>query len=120
LLATCTGEPQRNSICHCLNCKQRTGSAFSWNATFARHQVEVSGESRMFERRGDEDRWCRTYRCTQCGVTVFYEIEARPGMVTIPVGTFAEVDFPEPAVNVFDERRNPWVRIETKEKPAEE
>lgn len=118
LKATCSGDPARMSVCHCLNCKERTGSAFSWNATFAREQVAIAGESRMFERRGEEGRWCRTYTCIECGIIVFYEIEARPGMVSIPAGTFGDTDLPEPSVIVFDERRNPWVRIEPKEKPA--
>ena len=28
------GDPVRLSICHCLDCKRRTGGAFSWNATY--------------------------------------------------------------------------------------
>jgi hypothetical protein len=118
LKATCTGEPARISVCHCLSCKQRSGSAFSWTATFAREQVETAGESWMFERRGEENRWSRNHACRECGIIVHYEIELRPDMISIPAGTFAEIDFPEPAVIVFDECRNPWVRIETKEKPA--
>ena len=29
LTASCTGEPVRVSVCHCLDCQKRTGSAFT-------------------------------------------------------------------------------------------
>lgn len=120
LTATCTGEPVRNSVCHCLSCKRRTGSAFAWNATFADAQVAVAGESRSQLRHNPEGRWSRTSFCPDCGSTIFYRIERRPGMVTIPVGAFAEVNFPEPTVTVYGERRHAWLRLETKGELAEE
>jgi len=113
LSATCTGEPARISVCHCGACKRRTGSAFAWNATFAEGQVAVAGESRMWERRSEEGRWARMHFCPSCGGTVFYAIELRPGMVTVPAGLFADPDFPEPTVSVFSELCVPWVRLET-------
>jgi hypothetical protein len=50
-----------------------------------------------------------------CGSTVWYEIERRPGMVTIPVGGFADPAFPEPTVEVYGERRHPWIGFDTAE-----
>ena len=41
LSATCSGEPVRVSVCHCLSCKRRTGSAFSFNARFAEMDVSI-------------------------------------------------------------------------------
>jgi hypothetical protein len=32
LSATVTGDPVRVSVCHCLNCKKRSGSAFAVQA----------------------------------------------------------------------------------------
>jgi hypothetical protein len=34
LAAICQGDPVRISVCHCLACKRRSGSAFSNNARF--------------------------------------------------------------------------------------
>ena len=120
LKATCTGAPKRNSVCHCFTCKQRTGSAFAWNATFARGQVAIDGESRVFETLSAEGRWSRMHFCPTCGITVYYEIETRPDMVSVPAGDFPTLDFPEPGVEVFGERRNAWVRIAPEEAPAQE
>ena len=104
------GDPVRVSVCHCLDCKRRTGSAFSWNATYARDQIEIAGESRSFTRGSDDGYWARFNFCPTCGVTVFYEIERRPNMISIPAGAFADPDFPAPLIEVYAERRCPWLQ----------
>ncbi|PWG01761.1 GFA family protein [Sphingosinicella humi] len=113
LSATCTGEPVRRSVCHCLDCQRRTGAPFAFNATFREDQVRIDGESAVFTRTSEEGFWGRFHFCPRCGSNVHYEIERRPGMVSIPVGAFADPSFPEPTVSVYDERRHPWLRIET-------
>ena len=48
------GEPVRVSVCHCLACKRRTGSAFSFNARFPDDAVSIQGRAAKFTRIGDE------------------------------------------------------------------
>jgi hypothetical protein len=111
LSATCRGEPVRVSVCHCLNCKRRSGSAFAYTASYEAAQVTTDGEYATYRRIGDEGRWADFHFCPQCGTSVFYEIEVRPGMVSVPAGGFADVNFPEPFVEVFEERRPDWCVI---------
>ena len=103
------GEPVRNSVCHCLDCKRRTGSAFAWNATYPSGQVAVQGAYATFERGSEDGFWARHHFCPSCGSSVFYEIERRPGMISIPIGTFSDPDFPPPTVEVYAERRCAWI-----------
>ena len=86
LSARTEGDPVRISICHCSECKRRTGSAFGWNATFSADRVQISGTCRTFQRGSDDGFWVKQHFCESCGVTVFYEIERRPGMISIPPG----------------------------------
>lgn len=109
LAVTTEGEPPRNSICHCLNCKRRTGSAFSWNATFDESQVEVSGEHASYTRTSEDGFWARHHFCAICGTRVFYAIERRPNMISIPAGLFMDPQFPPPTVEVYGERRCDWL-----------
>ena len=109
LTARVTGDPIRNSVCQCLECKRRTGSAFAWNAHWPEDRVERSGEAASFTRSSEDGYWARMHFCPACGVTVWYEIERRPGIVSIPVGTFADPDFPAPLVEVYGEKRPPWL-----------
>ena len=103
------GDPARLSVCHCNACKRRTGSAFSWNATFAADQVERAGPFQTYERRSEEGLWARHHFCPTCGISVCYEIERRPGMISIPAGAFADPNFPPPQVDVYQEERCVWL-----------
>lgn len=119
LAAVAVGEPARVSICHCSACKRRSGSVFSYNATWPEEQVELSGAFETFRRTGEEGYWSEDRFCPRCGSVIVYRIERRPGMVTIPVGAFADQAFPEPTVSVYGEQRHKWCVIET-EVPVEE
>lgn len=105
------GEPVRISVCHCLACQKRTGSAFGVQARFAAKDVVVAGESREYTRVGDEGTSARFRFCPECGATVFWWLDAVPGMVAIPVGAFADPQFPPPRVSVYGVRQHPWVRL---------
>lgn len=114
LKAKASGEPKWISVCHCLACKARTGSAFSWNAHYPEAQVETEGEASSWTRTTDDGgRWCSYHFCPACGSTAWYRIELRPGVVTIPAGNFADPCFGEPLYSSFGESRCPWTRLET-------
>lgn len=108
LKATCDGEPHRISICHCLACQKRTGSAFGVQAWFREAQVAVTGKASTWERRGDDGFLITFGFCPTCAATVFYRGEFSPGNVAIPVGAFADPTFPPPRVEVYRFRRHPW------------
>ena len=111
LTATCTGEPVRVSVCHCLDCQRRSGSAFSAQARWPIADVTVTGDSHCYQHRGDSG-GLGTFRfCPSCGSTIAYDIEALPGLVAVPLGAFADPSFPPPAFSVYEERRHPWVAV---------
>lgn len=105
------GEPVRVSICHCLNCQRRSGSVFSAQARFPADAVSIDGDSTEFVLVGDEGTSARFHFCPVCGATVFYRMDAVPGMVAVPVGAFADPGFPRPGVSVYDVRRHAWVQL---------
>jgi hypothetical protein len=80
-------------------------------ARFAAKDVVVAGESREYTRVGDEGTSARFRFCPECGATVFWWLDAVPGMVVIPVGAFADPQFPPPRVSVYGVRQHPWVRL---------
>lgn len=109
LSASVSGEPLRVSICHCLACQRRTGGVFSTQARFMREQVVMRGTSTVFTRAGDEGTRAHFHFCPVCGATVYYEMDALPDQLAIPVGAFAEPGFPAPTVSVYEERMHGWV-----------
>lgn len=68
----CAGEPVRISLCHCLACQRRTGSAFGVQARFPGERVRASGEAATYERRGDAGSTARFRFCPRCGATVYW------------------------------------------------
>ena len=53
----------------------------------------------------------RFHFCPECGSTVFYRLDAVPGTVAIPVGAFADPQFPQPSVSIYEMRQHPWVQL---------
>ena len=109
LTAQVVGEPVRISICHCLNCQRRTGGPFAEQAKFRRQDVTPSGVSSTYTITGDEGTNAKFHFCPNCGATVYYEMEAQPDFLAIPVGAFADPGFPAPTVSVYDSRKHGWV-----------
>ena len=104
------GDPFWVSMCHCLACQRRTGSAFGLQAAFRPHEVEIVGRYSDFARISDEeDRKEHAFHfCPDCGSTVFYE---EPDVVVVMVGSFADPTFPPPVESGYDHRRHPWVAL---------
>jgi hypothetical protein len=113
LQLTAEGDPIRISMCHCLACQRRTGSAFAIQARFPSDRVQVVGRHSDYVRISDEGEARTFHFCPDCGGTVFYSVAAAPGIIAVPIGTFADPSFPPPTVSVHETRRHPWVSVAT-------
>lgn len=111
LTATCVGEPARVSVCHCLACQQRTGSAFGVQARYEEEQVTVDGPVSLFNRVGDGGMHMTSGFCPGCGTTLLWRIAEAPGVVAIAVGAFADPQFPPPVRSIYEERKHAWVTL---------
>src|SRR3954451_9941892 len=105
------GEPVRISVCHCLACQRRTGSPFSMQARFPGGHVQISGRSKEYVRTSDEGDLRVHNFCPECGGTVYFSSPRDPDRIAIPVGAFADPEFPPPTVEVYSWQRHSWVRL---------
>jgi hypothetical protein len=109
--AVCVGDPVRVSVCHCLDCQRRSGSAFAAQARWPEAQVTLSGTAKTWVRVADSGHRA-TYRfCPDCGSTVIYQVEGWPGVTAVPIGAFADPTFPPPRFSVYEHRMHPWTRV---------
>jgi hypothetical protein len=108
-----TGEPFAVSICNCLACQRRSGSAFGMQAGFKADQVQVDGRYSDYSRISDEaDRKEHVLHfCPDCGSQVFYTEPEEPELVVVAVGSFADPSFPPPTESGYDSRRHSWVEL---------
>lgn len=111
LRARCEGEPIRVSVCHCLACQQRTGSAFAAQARFPADRVAITGEARVWTRIADSGHVIDYNFCPACGSTVHYAGGNFPDVIAIPLGAFADPGFPPPEFSVWEKRRHPWTVV---------
>ena len=107
-----TGDPVRVSVCHCLNCKKRSGSAFAVQARWPPSRSTSRGGRRTFEKVADSGNRATFHFCPDCGSDVHYEIDGKfDGLVAIPSGAFDDPYFAHPAFSVWEERKHDWVEI---------
>ena len=117
LRATVTGDPVRVSVCHCLNCKKRSGSAFAVQARWPSERVRIDGQSKCYEIFADSGNRGIYHFCPECGSDVFYR-NAGPtvdsdfaNLIAVPLGAFDDPFFVSPKFSVWEERKHKWLEI---------
>jgi hypothetical protein len=109
---TVSGEPSIYGVCHCLNCKRRTGSAFGISSYFKSTEVEDKvGETLVYDFHDEARNHQRRHFCQRCGTTLYWYNSALPDLVGVAAGCFGE-DLPgEPKLSVTHARKYGWVTL---------
>jgi hypothetical protein len=107
------GLPQQHAVCHCTNCKRRTGSAFGISAYFRRDQVTgMTGDMRVYRfhhvtLKHDQAR----HFCGTCGSTLWWTVSSLPDLIGVAGGCFGE-DMPgAPSGSVAPAQQCAWVTL---------
>lgn len=110
------GEPAINGICHCEDCKRRTGSAFGWSVYFKHEQVTATlGAFRTYSPQGKAPNtgaadWQERVFCGKCGTTLSWRSSDFAGLTGLAGGCFS-APLPEPTMSVENETRCAWVTL---------
>ena len=93
------GEPLRVGLCHCRDCRQESGSAFTFYGVWPMREFESSGETAAFRGR---------QFCTRCGARLF---SLEEGEAEIKLGVLAAAPTPlVPSYELWVKRREAWLR----------
>lgn len=111
LSVVATGEPVRISVCHCLTCQRRSGSAFAAQVRFPDAQLRFTGTPSEFQTTGGSGDWTRFRFCPTCGDTIAFHNQGMPGQTAIPLGAFEDPYAFTPRVSVWEDRKHRWVEI---------
>ena len=105
--------PAMHGICHCTNCKRRTGSAFGISAYFAKSAVVAqTGETKVYALHNEtHDHDQERHFCIRCGTTLFWFVSTLPEMIGIAGGCFADEEMGEPTYSTTDRKRKQWLNI---------
>ena len=105
--------PTMHGVCHCTNCKRRTGSAFGISAYFDKTAVtQRSGETQVyaFQHAAQNHDQARHFY-PRCGTTLFWYVSTMPEKIGIAGGCFAGEALPDPTYSVTDNKREAWVAL---------
>jgi hypothetical protein len=94
LSAACDGEPVRVSVCHCYDCQRRSGSVCAVQARFPADAVTISGDHKVYVHVGESGNSASFHFCPTCASTLWYHARPHCELFAIPVGAFADRDFP--------------------------
>ena len=82
-----------HGVCHCDNCKRRTGSAFGISAYFDRSAVvSMSGSTTIYAfHHATQNHDQQHHFCSRCGTTLYGSISTIPDKIGVAGGCFAKV-----------------------------
>jgi len=93
------GAPLRTGICHCTDCRQESGSAFTFYAVWPVQQFERVGETSEFGGR---------HFCPRCGSRLF-SVDDREAEIKLGIVSEAPTRL-VPSYELWIKRREPWLR----------
>jgi hypothetical protein len=101
-----------HAVCHCSNCRRRTGSAFGWSAYFPREALRRTGgefvEYAMTNPRDGFDQ--QRYFCARCGSTLYWHDAKFPALVGVAAGCLDEPPG-EPTLSATHAKKCAWVAL---------
>ncbi len=105
-------EPIFTGVCHCTTCQKASGSAFNVVVAVPKPAITVQGPFQTYEGRGDTGK--ATYRrfSPNCSSPIASEAELMPDVIMIPAGTLADPSWVKPAMQIYCDSAQPWVKLE--------
>ena len=104
------GDSKLNALCHCDNCRKRTGSAFGHSLYFSRDALQRAvGITRTYSISNEGGAQQRFF-CPRCGTTVYWYWERFPEWVGVAAGCLSE-PAPSPTISACHHNVAGWVEI---------
>jgi len=107
---TVKDNPILNGVCHCDDCKRRTGSAFGWSAYFPDEQVlQKAGDWMRYEPKAQPGQI--RYACKNCHSVMWWKTPMLERATGIPGGLFLDPPLPAPQQTYQYTAHVPWFNV---------
>ncbi len=101
---TAPGEPLRVGLCHCMTCRQASGSIFNAFVIYPGDAVEVAGETTAWA----SSTQGRRHFCPRCGSQIFARDEGGRE-IELRLGAFDQPNLFAPTYEAWIGRREDWL-----------
>lgn len=103
------GDPLLVAICHCRHCQKQSGAPFSLVYAVSNDAYRESGETRIFEDRGESGSAVMRHFCGHCGSPIRSMAAAIPGLTIIKAGTLDVPDQWPPVLEAYCDSALTWM-----------
>ena len=112
-----TADPLRATVCHCGNCRRRTGTLFSAHLWFQPSQLTFAGQPLTAYRFANPSgRSTTTHFCSACGSTIWFETDVVAGLLAVCAGTLDQPNiWTRPARELFCINRPDYLALDIAE-----
>ncbi len=80
-------------------------------ARFPADAVTITGAHHVYDHIAESGNAADFHFCPHCGSTLWYHALPDRALYAIPVGAFADKDFPTPEYTVWVDRKHDWVTL---------
>lgn len=106
---TAEAEPAMTVVCHCPDCQQQSGSAFSVNVLVPNAEVKFVGDTlTQYVVNGDSGETVTRNFCNKCGSPLSTHLPAFDNLAAIKVGTMDDSSWVEPGIQIWCENAKAW------------
>ena len=97
------------AVCHCTHCQRQSGGVFSTNLGIPEAAYVQTGDTKVYEDKGDSGQSVWRYFCPNCGSPILSKIAAMPGMVMVKAGTLDDMTGVTPGVEIYTDHTVNWL-----------
>lgn len=95
-------------LCYCESCQRAAGAPVVAWATYAREEFTVTHGNMHWH---TSSPGVKRGICSNCGSSITYENEKRPGEIDITLNSLDEPDVPRLRAHIWTEDKQPWLHI---------
>lgn len=105
-------EPVFQNHCQCVDCRRKSGTGHGSYLTFPRAGMVRSGETALWDMKGDSGNTKTTGFCPACGSPVFMTFSAAPDVLAVHAGSLDDPGRFRPQAVTYAARAQAWDRVD--------
>lgn len=104
-----SGDPIMTAICHCRHCQKQSGAPFSLVCVVADEAYRETGETRIYEDRGESGAAVYRHFCATCGSPIRSMATVLSGLTIVKAGTLDRPAPWTPALEAYCDSALKWM-----------